>query len=420
MKNEIGHYIVNGNIFTNKLSAILEAQKTNADISWHFYDDVFEKVNWNIEPAMSLDALYMLRAKQIREAYDYVVVFCSGGADSNNVIRTFLNNNIRVDEVIAMAPVSGLKNWNWNDKDTSPYNTMSETKYAQFPLLDEISNKDANIKITILDNFDDMVGVQTDEWIYDTKIEYVSPVTKNHGKLDKLKHLNDLAENGKRIAAVWGIDKPVIGIDHSGNIYTIIADIGTTSRVQEPFALTYPNVDRVFFYWSHEMPELMVKQAHVVAREMLRPENVAIYNAVVATSKDRAAPEVDESVDNILARLIPFSSDKWRLPNIVKNSPRSIFQRSIVPMIYPSTYTRELFQCEKFDSKQSFFVEHQSWFYQLHGNTINKEMIASDFKLFYKSLSPKYINKWKTGFKIFSKSYMIGNKKDFLSVAFSK
>ena len=135
LKYELGYYTVNNISFgTNKVSAVLEAQKTGVEVGWYFFDEAFKKANWLVEPTPTLDQLYEIRARQIRDAYDYVIVFLSGGADSNNVIRSFLNNNIHVDEVIALIPESGLKNYNWNNKDVSAGNVMSETKYAQYPI----------------------------------------------------------------------------------------------------------------------------------------------------------------------------------------------------------------------------------------------------------------------------------------------
>ena len=114
VENELGYYQVNNTKFTNKIQAILEAQKTLAEVTWDYYSNTFNQVEWNKEPQIDLDSLYRLRAQQIRNQYDYVIVMCSGGADSTNVIRSFLNNGIHVDEVVASAPISGLNNWNWN------------------------------------------------------------------------------------------------------------------------------------------------------------------------------------------------------------------------------------------------------------------------------------------------------------------
>ena len=52
-----GHYVVDGKVYTDKIVAILEAQRTNKDMSWYFYQDVFSKVNWQIEPELSLQEL---------------------------------------------------------------------------------------------------------------------------------------------------------------------------------------------------------------------------------------------------------------------------------------------------------------------------------------------------------------------------
>ena len=43
MKEYIGIYSVNNKIYTDKIEAILEANKTNADITWNFHNDEFKK-----------------------------------------------------------------------------------------------------------------------------------------------------------------------------------------------------------------------------------------------------------------------------------------------------------------------------------------------------------------------------------------
>jgi len=48
----------------------------------------------------SLDFLYALRARQLREKYDYLVLYFSGGADSTNILKTFIDNNIFLDEIV--------------------------------------------------------------------------------------------------------------------------------------------------------------------------------------------------------------------------------------------------------------------------------------------------------------------------------
>lgn len=406
MKNDLGYYSVNGkNFSTNKVAAILEAQQNSAEVVWNFFDEEFKKVNWQVEPDLSLDELYRIRAQQIRDAYDYVVIFASGGADSTNVVRSFLNNNIHIDEVIASIPESGLKNYDWNDTDLSAGNVMSETKFAQYPILHEISVRSPATKITVHDFFPDIVDMESDKWIYQSEGDLVGITGYNYGRMDSLPHLVDLAEQGKSIASVWGTDKPVLMVTPEGDLYTMIAD-SAVYLPKYPFKTIYPNVDRVLFYWTHNLPDVMVKQAHVVAREMLKPEHKFIFQAAVDQIK-RSREVNTKGLDDILKSIFLKEADSKTY------SPKTVYHRSIVPFIYPTTFDNSVFQSRKFDQVQTFLPAFNNWISELHGSSRITQMIISDFSLFYKNISPKYLNANKTGFNMCVKRFLIGNVKNF-------
>jgi len=120
----IPHYSVGKKLFLNKIDAILYANKNLQDVNWHFHQEIFKNYKWEEEPPLSLDEYYRIRANEIRNQFDYVVILCSGGADSTNVLKTFINNNIKVDEIIASAPLEGIKNYQFNNLDTSHSNTI--------------------------------------------------------------------------------------------------------------------------------------------------------------------------------------------------------------------------------------------------------------------------------------------------------
>ena len=408
MKTELGFYTVNDkNFHTNKVAAVLEAQKTGADVNWYFHDSVFNSVNWRLEPEPTLDQIYKARAQQIREKYDYVVVFCSGGADSNNVIRTFMNNDIHVDEVVAMIPESGLNKWSWDDKNPSPLNLMSETKYAQYPILHEISVRKPETKITVIDIFDSMLSVKSDEWIFESEGGMIDMPSYKYGKLDTLSYLVDMAERGVKIAAVWGTDKPIVAFGDDGKVSVLIVDI-PVYLPKYPFKTVYPNVDRVLFYWDPSMPELLVKQGHVVAKELLKPENAKVYNACLDQRTIALAQPIANSSDEIIANLRNKDTNA-----INRYSPSTVYQRGIVPFIYPSTHNDSLFQVHKFDAVQTFLPAYASWVPALHDAARITQLIESDFKLFYSSISAKYLNHNKTGFNACFKRYSIGYKHNF-------
>ena len=397
MENELGYYCVNNQKYTNKIQAILEAQKTLAEIEWNFHNAKFNQVVWTVEPNISLDLLYKMRAQQIRDQYDYVIVMCSGGADSTNVVKSFLNNNIHVDEIIAGAPMSGLNNWNWNDQDTSVNNTISETKYALFPLLNDIATQYPNVKITLNDYFENIINYKTDEWLYNCQ-DWINPVVNAKGRLDKFKHIVNLAEQGKRIGVVWGIDKPSLRYDQDGNLYTLISDMGV-NVADAPFDKNYPNVDRLLFYWTPDFPELMVKQAHVVARVAHKKENLWLIN---------------------LIKKMGLGNNRWWKPaspnDLIKDDhTKNDYQRNIVPLIY-GTNVDPVFQCQK--SGVTFMPLQHDWFYTLHKDTPIYQLVDSDFRLFYKNLNKKYLkidqNGTVFGFKSFMQLYKIGHCTQFM------
>jgi hypothetical protein len=195
----------------------------------------------------------------------------SGGADSTNMLYSFLRNNIHVDEVVGMSPISGMSNWDFNDKDKSVINTASEYKFAQFPLMHYVTEHYPRTKVTMIDTFKDMFKPKTDEWMLECQ-DIVNVHTTDMGRIDSLDHVKKLADAGKRIAVVMGTDKPIITIRPDNSVFCIMGDM-PVNVPKLPFKEGYPNVDRILFYWTHEMPEVPIKMAHVIAKSIFLPEN---------------------------------------------------------------------------------------------------------------------------------------------------
>jgi len=393
MNNKLGYYKVGNNIFYNKLQAILYANPTKADITWHFNNEIFDNCDWTIEPPVSLDMLYAERARQIREQFDYVIVMASGGADSTNVIRSFLDNNIRIDEIVAGAPISGLKNWEVDLNDKSANNTISETMVSQLPLLGELSKTHPNIRLTIHDYFEDILNMKTDSWIYESSSHWLHFSGATRHSLDKFTHIKNLAEAGKKIGVIYGIDKPIICRGQSGNLYTVVMD-PVVNIICPHFKDKYPNVESVLFYYSPDLPELMIKQAHEVCRFNYRPENSHIRNLLW----DRSKPS-------------SFNGNVERGSN---------WQRSIIPCIYPSIRDRfGVWQAIKqgMGFKGGFQMDH--WVLQLHRQEKFVQMVESDMNLFNNKIDVKYkhqsgIDEY-DGFVRFYLYWKIGHENNFIS-----
>ena len=385
MSHKLGSYNVNGKSFHNKLQAILYANETRADITWDFNNDVLNKVKWEEEPPIPLLTLYAERAKQIREQYDYVIIMCSGGADSTNVLYSFLDNGIHVDEVIAGAPINGLKNWKVDEKKKTVDQMASETMLAQLPLLNKVSQTHPNTKITINDYFDDMVNLKADELIYKNSAHWLHWSAHARYSLDKFKYLRDMAEAGKKIGIVYGTDKPILYRAEHGNLYTILNDAAIMGPTQS-FTDNYANVEIELFYYSPDLPELMVKQAHEVCKFVYNPQNS--YARSVLWDKSKS----DEFNDS--------------------NRRRTEYQRVIVPCIYPTIDHAKglVWQSDKAGSGLKGGLEIDQWVYTLHGSHSMIQALESELNLFLQTLDEKYkqyanntpgiirfLNYWKIG-----------------------
>ena len=100
INKKLGYYLVNGLEFDSKLQACIYATQLNKDVKWIFNDWMFSKYPWHVEPSETLDQLYDQRARQLREKYDYIIISYSGGADSHNIVSSFIRQGLHIDELV--------------------------------------------------------------------------------------------------------------------------------------------------------------------------------------------------------------------------------------------------------------------------------------------------------------------------------
>jgi hypothetical protein len=201
-----------------------------------------------------------------------------------------------------------------------------------------------------------------------------------------------MAEAGKKIGVVYGIDKPILHRSLSGNLYTIVMD-PVVNVVTPHFKDKYPNVESVLFYYSPELPALMVKQAHEVAREVYKPINSKSKSYLWDKSKS------DE-----------FNSSTTRGSN---------WQRSIIPYIYPDIHNEQkvVWQADKQGLGFRGGFQIDNWMFQAHGGSRIVQMVESDLSLLISRLDMKYISTLDKadGFVRFMKYWRIGHESQFYS-----
>jgi hypothetical protein len=98
--DNICHYDVGGKKFLNSISAWQEIHRSGSAYKFAFFDKEFKNFNWTVEPTATWDELSATRALQLRQKYPWLRLWYSGGRDSHHILKTFVDNNILIDEIV--------------------------------------------------------------------------------------------------------------------------------------------------------------------------------------------------------------------------------------------------------------------------------------------------------------------------------
>ena len=294
-----------GTRYKNKFRAIDAANGKIKRITFHAYEDVaFNNYTWSIEPATSLKQLQKERALQLRDTYDYIKLWFSGGADSTTMLNTFLDNNIHVDEIgVYRSATDGDF-----DNNLGEYEINTHT----LPYLKSIQHLIPKTKIKIIKHgkeyFDSVLG---DKWFY-TK----SSLSLRHTYFPKI--------NGKNFCNLLGCLDPIV-ITNNGNWYSEIWD---TSSIAE--LTNIRNVE--MFYTTSSMPELHAKQCHMVKNYLINSNKLDndtnfIKRVIRSVIRDKAiAPEPSFFKKSILPKDTLFFNfkDRYQYKNCSKEQKEKI------------------------------------------------------------------------------------------------
>ena len=248
----LGYYVVNGVIYVNKYHALENC--TNGEWpKWVFHDEIYRNVNWNNPPKESIYEVYKRRAIQLREKYDYVLLYYSGGVDSHAMLHAFVDNNIQIDGVI----VSGSFSLNTAVSKTC----NSEQNNVAFPYLENLKQQNKlHCPVYALDTvkyhkFDD------ENWVYACG-QSLSPQVHSYNFFWKEPWIQDFLMKGST-CFVRGVDKPRIILDDDtwkvGFLDTHIMSGTPTGELAKN-----QNWDiQEYFYWSPDFTDILNKQVNM-------------------------------------------------------------------------------------------------------------------------------------------------------------
>jgi len=253
-----GYWLIdNHKIFINKATALMYCTAYNTrDIKYQLSADIFSNINWQVEPTSSLLDLYKQRAQQLRDTYDYVALTYSGGGDSTNMIRSFVDNGIYPDEVISYM----LAGDHFKQKGLA-LNVEIE-KNSEFVKKYITGN---GINFTQLD-----ISSQYNQWFEDPEWVLRTSSCKAYSTCKYTSvyrsEYRNLVDKGKKCCVVHGFEKPNITIEDDNNLVSYFNDKQLDQANHHLLYKTdYDGFEYERFYVTGDFPELTIKQTHVVA-----------------------------------------------------------------------------------------------------------------------------------------------------------
>lgn len=300
--SEDNYYLVCGKRYVNKLEAYREALPKGFWPHWNFFEKQFSQKNWSVEPKESLIELYHQRARKIRDEYDYIICWFSGGSDSDNMVLSFLEQGLHIDEIWHRSTMSRHSRRD-NRRDAS--NAANETRLAAIPRLKEYQSRYPWWKPKV--NIFDLTELSIKLWQAGERSPYS---TNYYNPLLPGKENNDLLNSkllkGKKICKLLGIDKPIVRY-HQNKFWVSFLDVILhTNSMQQP---RNNNMEEdIFFYWHPDAVNIIIKQAHTIIKWFRAHPH--LLHMLDVNSVSYSQNQTNEIIKNIIYP--HWRNDRWQ------------------------------------------------------------------------------------------------------------
>jgi len=336
INKKLGYYTCNGIEFDSKIKALMYSTSTGIPPSWVFNDEEYRNYDWTVEPTMTLDQLYDKRTRELREKYDYLMLSYSGGADSHNILMSFIRQGLHLDEIVVNTMEKGNKNiTEVSTSNLKATNAAAEHELQTIPRLKEAAKLIPNTKITICDLTDYLIdyleGKGDASWVLD-KREGLNPAGMT--RFNYL-HFLDIRKNfdkDKKFGIIMGIDKPRCFI-HKDKFYINYTDRSTNITTVAEHFKEYPNSTIEFFYWSPDALDIQCKQSHIIKRWL---------------------------------EAYPQYQDMWEITKSDFKTVRLVHERMLRTILY-TTWDNSWYQADK--ALGDWYSEFDQWFFDEYKDT---------------------------------------------------
>lgn len=313
--DKLGVYRVGDLKFHSKLQAIETMQKTGIHLHWDFNEAVFSSYDWKQEPVDSLSDLYRRRAQQLRDQYDYIVLCYSGGADSDNVLHSFVDNDIQIDEVVSLFDGTGDQD-SWLNEEI--YKTAAPT-VTELQQKQNFCYRVVDLTAIQLDYFSQ--NINRYDWIYQMSMAWTPNCVSRENWPMRIPEWAGMIDAGRKVCILWGLDKPRI-LHINGKFCVRFLDLLDTAATAKSMAGQQPYFDELF-YWTPDLPEITIKQSHVVKKylqgDVTQLPHVSLNKSDVVF-KEHQGKKYWLSQDGLHGLIYP----NWQSGRIVCGKPSSI------------------------------------------------------------------------------------------------
>jgi hypothetical protein len=314
-QNKLGVYRVGELTCHSKLAAIECMEKTGIHLHWDFNEAVFSNCDWLNEPTEGILELYRQRAQQLREKYDYIALFWSGGADSTTALESFIHNDIKLDEIVTYTnyQASGNQNDYLNAEVFNVVKPTAEILKSKYPWM---KHRIIDISQNTIDAFQE----NKFDWLYNLNMFFNPNHTSKINLHKKIKDWMSIIDSGKKLCVLWGHDKPRVLHINNKFVFRFIDYIDNGPSV-DGIAGNNPYTDELFF-WTPDLPKIVIKQAHLIKNFILQHPDSEYFG----TAKSDLAYYVSNNkqywLNNNGVHSIIYP--KWRIDTFSSGKPPSI------------------------------------------------------------------------------------------------
>ena len=247
ISNDESYYLVNGN--TVEYSKIRAIELANGDfnkIQFSWMAKTWDNIDWTAEPTESWSELMRIRCQQIRDKYTYLALWYSSGYDSHTILRAFVDNKILLDELL----IYDRRDF-FDDPEVEV--AIVHANYIKNTYYPNLKINVVRVESTAIKNFYSKFGT---DWIYhpscSLKISKTSRIFATTVMDDFLKASYKKGIRGD----IMGIDKAKVLL-RDGKWYAFCPDNS---------GVDFIGADQENFYYSSDLPQLHIKQCHMVIR----------------------------------------------------------------------------------------------------------------------------------------------------------